>query len=271
MNVCIRTFAAVSLVVGLAACAPEKAREPGPTPGPNALPRANPPAPPPVPPAIPDPPAPPAATPLALQEVFPGVRLSLGVVLVEGTIAADTSAFANKVAYLEVIACRPDSREHESLVVTPALPSHLHAALLLAGASSGKPGSWRVDGNDLVAEPPSGDRVLVSLRWKSLNGEHVEHSVADLVRNTRGVSLGSTPDGFVFAGSGFLKQLGGERYAADLSGTLVGLCTFGDEPVAWSRVISPEAEIQEPQWTADGSKLPPPGTPVTIVLRLAPK
>lgn len=264
----IRAFAAAFVVVVLVGCTPEKAHEPDPSQATRPSTSANAPVRPPVPQAAPESAATPAATPLAIQEVFPGVRLSLGVVLVDGKVAADTSAFANKIVYLEVIACRPDSREHEALVVTPVLPSHLHAALLLAGASSGKPGSWRFDGKDLVADPPTGDRVFVSLRWKNVAGEPVERSVADLVRSTRGVSLGSTPDGFVFAGSGFLKQQGGEKYAADVSGTLIGLCTFGDEPIAWSRVISPEAEIEEPQWAADGTRLPPPGTPVTIVIRL---
>lgn len=204
------------------------------------------------------------------QQVFPGVRLAPGVVLVDGKAAADTAAFASKVVYLEVIACRPDSREHESLVVVEAMPSHLHAALLLAGATSGKPGSWHVRGNELVPEPPTGDRLSVSLRWSNTAGETIEHPVADLVKSTRGDALGTATDGFVFAGSGFIKQQGSERYAADVSGTLVGLCTFGDEPIAWSRIISPEAEIEEPKWTADGSKLPPPGTPVVLVIRLGP-
>lgn len=210
----------------------------------------------------------PAKPPAAeMKAVFPGVRVAPGVVEIDGKMAADTRAFAGKIVFLEVIACRPDSREHEALIVTQAEPSHLHAALLLAGANSGSPGSWRLEGKDLVPVPPKGDKVEVTIRWKA-DGRDVELAAAELIRSTRGGSLAATHDDFVFAGSGFVKNKGGERYAADLSGTLVGLCTFGDETVAWTKVYSPDAETEEPQWIADGDKLPAAGTPATLVLRL---
>lgn len=216
-------------------------------------------------PAPTEPAKPPAAD---MKAVFPGVRVAPGVVEIDGKMAADTRAFAGKIVFLEVIACRPDSREHEALIVTQAEPSHLHAALLLAGANSGSPGSWRLEGKDLVPVAPKGDKVEVTIRWKA-EGRDVELPAAELIRSTRGGSLAATHDGFVFAGSGFVKNKGGERYAADLSGTLVGLCTFGDETVAWTKVYSPDAETEEPQWIADGDKLPAAGTPATLVFRLA--
>jgi hypothetical protein len=187
------------------------------------------------------------------------------VVEFDGLICADTTHPQTPVVYLEVLACRPDSREHESLVVSPAMPSHVHAALLLAGLEPGRPGSWSFEGNTLKSSPPTGPRLRIRLEW--MQGDRLfRRDLTEFVRHAQ-TSARLTDDpasGFVFAGSAFVRREGREVYAADLSGTIIGLCAFGDEPIAWSVMMSPEASLEDPVWIADGERLPRPGTPVVV-------
>ncbi len=99
---------------------------------------------------------------------------------------------------------------------------------------------------------------------------------APIVEST-GKHLADTvpPGRFLFAGSKIdqvdktNKADAGERYRADLDGTLIGLTTFGSECIAWSLVYSPQADLQEPDWLADRERVPPYNTPVTIRIRPA--
>ena len=56
-------------------------------------------------------------------------------------------------------------------------------------------------------------------------------------------------------------------YAADQSGSVIGLVTFGDEPVASVTVVPDRADIAEPSLQAWTERMPPEGTPVTVLIR----
>ncbi|HRQ73821.1 MAG TPA: hypothetical protein PLU35_12415, partial [Phycisphaerales bacterium] len=99
-------------------------------------------------------------------EAFSGVRVSVArrAVEFEGIVPIDCHHPETPDVYLEVIVCTPDTREHEALVMTRALPSHVHAALLLAGLNSGEPGRFVPDDEGrLIRVPPRGDAVRVLL------------------------------------------------------------------------------------------------------------
>lgn len=214
-----------------------------------------------------------APTPAAaLREVFPGVRVDVENKLVEfdGMVPIDAHNPGSPRVYLEVIACTFDSKEHESLVVTRAKPSHVHAALLMIGLEPGSPGSWKVDGRSRVATiPPRGSAVRVSLTFDPGSPNAREIDPAELVINARTMARASSlaDAGFVFAGSRVVEWQGRSFYDADGMGTLIGLATFGSETIAWREVFSPEAAIAEPEWIADNDRLPAAGTPVTVRLR----
>lgn len=212
----------------------------------------------------------PAADSGGQKEAFPGVRVErggegkAGAVEFDGEVIADLSD-PKKVLYLEVLACPRDTKEHEALVMTKVKPSQVHAAMLLAGFVPGKPVSWGGDGK---ASAPTGDRVSVEFVWKQ--GEEQKRAPAlDWVVNAKDGSRASgLGKGFVFAGSVMVKRGDGkERYDADGAGTLVGLAGFGSETVAWTRVFSPEASVDEPVWVADRARVPKPGT--AVVVRIA--
>lgn len=282
MKSLVASSAAVVLASLLAGCGtsspsphagPAERRQPESSPElrPGTAPAPEPASTPPTPEPSPAPTPSPSKTPPPVREVFPGVRLDLSKRAVEfdGEIARGMGE--GSVTYLEVLACRPNSREHESVVMTQALPSHLHAALLLAGALPGKPGSWTYDkeAKALIPHPPAGDDLIISVAWNA-DGTDVTRPLTELVRNIKdNSSLSSTRDGFVFAGSAFLQRRADRAYAADVSGTVIGLCTFGDEPIAWTRIISHEETVEDPVWVI-GPAAPPPGTKVVVRIELPP-
>ena len=201
-----------------------------------------------------------------------GVRAdrSRGVVEFDGVIAVDCHDPETPDVYLEVVCCTPDTREHEALLVAPVAPSLVHAALLLLGAEPGAPGGWRTEDGAIVPVPPHGDEVEVAIVTRDHEGAETEHDPAAWIRQAgSGRTLREVEPGcaWVFAGSRLRQHRGREVYDADGTGQLVGLHTFGSETIGWTRVESPQAAIDEPQWLAHNDALPAIGTPVTVRLR----
>lgn len=204
-----------------------------------------------------------------MVELLEGVRVDpdRGVVEFESLVAVDAHDMHTPVVYLEVICCTPDTREHESLVVTDVAPSAVHAALLAAGAEPGAPGGWREEDGRILPVPPRGQPVRVRL----ITADGEAHDPADwIVQTETGLPLrAAIPDAvWVFAGSRLREFRGRTVYDADGTGQLIGLHTFGSETVAWTRVESPDSWIDEPQWLANGAVMPPAGAPVTVRLEV---
>ncbi|CAG1004754.1 hypothetical protein PHYC_03169 [Phycisphaerales bacterium] len=224
----------------------------------------------------PDRPNPPKATPpgpSGLREVFPHIRVdaAAGTIEFDAAVCIDAHNPKTPRVYLEVLACTPDTKEHESLVVTNAAPSQIHAALLLLGLQPGTPGTWDWEGAVIKPLPPSGPRLMVTAT-RTQGGSPLEGPITDWVlnvRDNRSLTASAGADHFVFAGSQMIRHKGVEMYRADGEGCIVGLCTFGGETIAWSRLFSPDTSLEEPQWIADGSRTPPFGTPVIVRIRKA--
>jgi hypothetical protein len=209
-----------------------------------------------------------------MRELFPGVRADVAARVVEfdGIVPIDCHDPASPEVFLEVTVCTPDTREHESLVMTRARPSHVHAALLAIGLKPGKPGSWRVEGKSLVAVPPEGDPVEVSIAYEDRPGHTIEAPASDWVKTAAaGGRFEPKNPGvrWVFAGSEFRKREGQEVYEADGAGALIGLTTFGSETIAWADTLSPESSVQDPDWIADPANVPKAGTKVVVRIRPA--
>lgn len=171
------------------------------------------------------------------------VRVQAVVVLEEG--------------WLEQVVCLEGTREHESVLVTPAPASLIHAGLLAIGLEPGSPGRWeRIDG-DLDLVPPSGDAVDVDV-VDPRTDQRLD--VEDWMMGEHGETFRG--HGWKFAGS-ILDQTG---YAADSSGSIVGLVTFGDETLAFTQVLPDQIDVQPPLWQIRTAVIPPPGTRVVLVL-----
>lgn len=283
-------MAGAAVGVLLAGCSQEpKARQPK---APTVLERAQesggperhdvpefppPPSPPPAPTVPPSSAAPGAGPPPAaggLREMFPGVRADLArrVVEFDGTVPINVHDPKTPIVFLEVVVCTADTKEHEALVMTRSLPSNIHAALLAAGLEPGVPGSWKWEEKALVAIPPRGAPVTVTLQYTDEHGQQVEAPATDWVVNAANSEPFAKPgtdanDGFLFAGSTLRSHEGQQLYEADGAGTLIGLATFGSETIAWSRIFSPDSEVSEPEWIANTKLVPKFGTPVIVRIR----
>ena len=94
-----------------------------------------------------------------------------GIVVLPNGAAVEIAAWTClEAGWLEQIACAPNSREHESLVVVKAKPSEVHAALLLAGFEPGSPGTWSYVDDALQFTQPTGDRLNVLVRYDNAVG-----------------------------------------------------------------------------------------------------
>ncbi len=175
--------------------------------------------------------------------------------------------------WLEQIVCGVGTREHESLVATPARASDLHAALLLAGFNHGQPGHWMAasDDDQLIAVAPTGDRLEVSFSWIDVDGQQKEQPISQWIAEASDRPTGHQ---WVFAGSQLApapgQTNGPDIYYADVSGSIVGLVTFGDEVVAQQLVVPDRIEVAAPRWSVNEELVPDPGTPVTVIFRAAP-
>ena len=174
--------------------------------------------------------------------------------------------------FLEQLVCLEGTREHESLLSTAVAPSAVHAGLLMLGLEPGHPGRWSMtdDGGVSILKP---------------EGPHIEA----LVRRIRGATVAETPlrdwvagpDGsaftapLVFAGSEIrpnppsLARIRGpgEHYVADLTGSLIGLVTFGDEVIAPTSVQPDRTDVSAPIHSARSGVVPGAGSVVTLILR----
>jgi len=201
--------------------------------------------------------------------VWSAVSASIRVNAADKSIEFDAVAVL-KTGFLEGYVCTVGTREHESLFAFDGKSSEIHAALLLAGLVPGEPGRWRqvgqADGSFAVeAVPPRGTPVRVVVVLPDGTEHPPEHFVR-LAPTGADQPDRRPPSAFVFAGSRFVtsRKTGVERYAADASGSLVGLVTFGDETIAATDVVPDQAAVAEPVWEAVPERMPEPGTRVRI-------
>lgn len=294
---CVRTgwclaVAGVCVMLLSAACAtkrearprdehapPAHGQERAPLPAPAREPTGPSPAPPPTqPPAItpsptPSPTSGPAAPGGAVDvwiETSPGVRVNRarGEIEFDGVVPIDCHNPRTPHVYIEIIACTPDSKEHEALVLTRITPSHLHAALVLLGLEPGTPGTWTWEGEHLRETPPTGPRVGVRLEWTA-NGvartADPREWIVD-VRTSRRLIEVDHAEFWRFAGSRFETRAGSEVYVADREGLLVGFACFSGETIAYSRMEHHDSNVQSPVWIADRTIVPVYDTPVRVRL-----
>lgn len=177
-----------------------------------------------------------------------------------------------EAGWLEQIACSPNSREHETLVVVESVPSDIHAALLLAGFDSGSPGKWYYEDGEYKFNQPTGANLTIQARYTTSDGRKIQEPIAEWIRNP--VNQNKFPnEPWVFGGSEFRQNpesMGpGEHYVADFTGSIIGLVTFGDEVLGLKRIISDQENVHAPQWEVNTDSIPPLGTEVTLIISQA--
>ncbi len=160
---------------------------------------------------------------------------------------------------LEMFACPPQTKEHESIVAVDAKAYLIHAGLLAIGAEPGHPVQF-------VPEyaPARGSQIEVLAEWVDGRGQTRRVNAQQWIRDSQtGQSL-QVP--WVFAGSGFWVNPQGERKYLAESGDLICVSNFTtamlDLPVASSQA---ESQLLFEAFT---ERIPIPGTRVRLVLRV---
>lgn len=159
---------------------------------------------------------------------------------------------------LEMFACLRRTKEHESIVVVDTTAQIVHAGLLAVGAQTGRPVQYQP-----TYRPASGDEIEVTVSWKDKDGKLQTARAQDWVRHAGTKKPMEHP--WVFAGSVFAKseETGQVSYMAD-GGDFICVSNFPtamlDLPVASSNL---NAELEFEAFT---ERIPPEGTPVTVIL-----
>lgn len=224
----------------------------------------------------------PVDTPAAEKVSLPGITID-----VDNKRVDISAKIALDEGLLELIACTSDTKEHESLVIIDAVPMHIHAALLLIGATNGHPARAEPANKEKTQWlhlPPRGDPIAVSLVYPDPEDKDktIERPISDFLQRAERDAAADAEDvgklepasevfeTFLFAGSVVVKgQDGEQQYVADESGNVVSISTFGDELLCLPARISQENNALV--WSVDGKHLPKVGTKVTLRLTLVEK
>jgi hypothetical protein len=182
----------------------------------------------------------------------------------------------NKQVVLVGEACKADypleffittkERAYESVLVIdgerrqkgPSLFQQVHVALILLGAKPGHP-SYYKDDKTTVA---TGDEIVIEVRWKNKEGKTEQTDARNWIRDVK--TKKPPAKTWVFAGSRLGNDgEGGKRYMAD-GGEFV--CVLNNPIAMLDLPLVSAGAIEDRSFQANLEKLPPPGTPVTIVL-----
>jgi hypothetical protein len=165
-------------------------------------------------------------------------------------------------APLEMFAVPSGTKEHEAIVAVPTEAYVVHASLMGVGAKPGKPVEFGPKTSDY--KPATGTEIEITVKWKNDKGEIQTAKAQEWIKNAKtGQDMKET---WVFGGSGFWKdeQTGIEYYKAE-GGDFICVSNFPsamlDLPIESSQANN------ELMFQANTDRVPPRGTPVTIILR----
>jgi len=157
-------------------------------------------------------------------------------------------------AYESVLVINAERRQEGQMSVF----QQVQLALILCGAKPGHP-SYYKDDKTTVA---SGDEISIEVRWKNQEGKTERTNALDWIRDVK--TKRPPTKTWVFAGSRFADDgEGGKRFLAD-GGEFV--CVLNNPMAMLDLPLVSAGAIEDRSFEANPEKLPPPGTPVTIIL-----
>jgi len=209
---------------------------------------------------------------------LPGVKINLDEwsVDVDAVVALDQGL-------LELIACTKDTKEHESIIAVKAKPSHIHAALLLIGATPGNPAMRKIvgEGDEMrfIDLPPRGGMVDVYLVMDTPEGSKevpinhfiqkgTDHFGFDHIEEKGDEKPKLYPThSFMFTGSVLVEhdEESPRQYVADYSGNVISIVTFGDELLSTPEIHDDSNHAL--MWEVRSDDLPEVDSPVTLRIK----
>jgi hypothetical protein len=194
----------------------------------------------------------PAGTPQAVA--FKGISIDLK----KRQVVVDTQVCLRAGA-LELLLCRRESKEHESILHTDVKGAHIHAALLALGLKPGRAARWTGTDENAAFLPPRGPELKITLQWRDESGKMHETDASAWLKPTG--QGASAPQRWVFVGS---KVLADGRYWADVDGDVISVANFA------SAVIDVPFESTKSdaalEFEANTEAIPPLETPVQVVI-----
>ncbi len=165
---------------------------------------------------------------------------------------------------LEGLVTRKGTKEHEYILAVDADASQIHAALLAAGAKSGKPVQF-----EPKYLPATGSEIKITLRYQK-DKETIIVSAQEWVRVAK--TKKTLDKNWVFAGSveapGLPQDKTKKVYLAN-EGDFVCVCNM-ETAMLDLPVESPKA-LEDRVYDANTDKIPPVGTEVEIILEVIPE
>jgi len=218
----------------------------------------------------------PAEKPVLLT-TLPGIIVDTekGEVRLEGKVCLREGA-------LELVVCSEGTREHESIVVVKARPSHVTFALALLGLEPGQPAHWTEAG---AFSPPAGETLEIIARFFTVSDEEkarVDKLIAEgakpenikvrktllkevpawkLLRLSGSEVEVTRPIEWVYVGRPEKNML----VAADREGTVICLSNFVEGVI--DVPFESTAVNADLLYEANPDVVPPVGTPVELVIR----
>lgn len=163
---------------------------------------------------------------------------------------------------LELLACSPKTREHESILSVAARPMHIFQAMGLIGLEPGSPASYDEQKNQWQA--PRGEALSLLVRYQ-LDGKTHTITPRSWMRE---VKTRKPPKHipWVFAGS---QSVADGRFGADFDGTIV--CVVDFETALICPGVLHSADNDALWLEADPDAIPPLKTPCTLLIESAAK
>jgi len=197
---------------------------------------------------------------------LPGLTLNRD----DRSVALTARVVGQDADWLELVACSPNSREHEALLVVDAKPAHLHLALTLLGLQPGQPRTaTQVGPGQWQTHPAQGPAINITVQYDGPAGPvaaPIQAWYAIRPANPDTPPDNTSRDAFLFTGSQSRTHQGQTHYLADLSGTVISLVHFGDDTLARQ---TPLTQNTDGQALVPTDAVPPNDTPVTLILRPA--
>ena len=160
--------------------------------------------------------------------------------------------------FLEHLLCLRNTKEHEAILATDAVPRLIHAGLILTGADPGHPVRYRPE-----FQPAEGPPIAVTVEWiedgKTRTGRRPDLGPGGRVGQAAGRSAGSSPAACEIERPGLDQPL----YAAD-GGDLITVSNFPEAIL--DLPIASTADDAALNYVANTPLIPPLGTFVTLHL-----
>ena len=164
-------------------------------------------------------------------------------------------------APLEFFCVVSGTSEHESVLRTPAKPSHIQFALLAIGLKPGRPVQFSESQKKWL--PPQGPPLHVSVEFAGKDGRPVTVPAYRCMRD-QNTKKEMKPMNWVYAGS---RVMDDGVFAADVTGYVISVVNFDLTLIDIPTVASNSNELLE--WERNPDVAPPGNTKVTMVIEPA--